>query len=67
MAADTSRSTGTWRKSSYSSTGGGQCVEIAVLSENVAMRDSRAPEGPALRFPAPEWRSFLTAAARDEL
>ncbi|MFE6691409.1 DUF397 domain-containing protein [Streptomyces sp. NPDC057743] len=52
----------TWRKSSYSNTDGGECVEV---SQNhpalVPVRDSKAPHGPALVFEAGAWDSFLTA------
>jgi hypothetical protein len=37
----------TWRKASYSSSNGGNCVEIAqVPSPGVAVRDSKEPGGP---------------------
>ncbi len=50
-----------WIKSSYSgSEGGGQCVEIAALPNgDRAVRDSKDPNGPVLRFTADEWRAFL--------
>ncbi len=55
----------TWIKSSYSGPTGGNCVEVAFLSDgNVAMRNSRHPEGPALVFTRPEWDAFL-GGARD--
>jgi hypothetical protein len=38
-----------WRKSSYSNGGGGgSCVEVATTLADV--RDSKNPNGPALRF-----------------
>jgi hypothetical protein len=41
----------TWRKSSYSSTNGGECVEIAENLPNVvAVRDSKNPGGPEVVF-----------------
>lgn len=47
MAVDLSRAL--WRKSSRSSTGGGQCVEVASnLPGIVAVRDSKNPDGGAL-------------------
>jgi hypothetical protein len=36
-----------WRKSSYSTGGGQNCVEVAVLPGAVAIRDSKDPHGPA--------------------
>lgn len=33
-----------WRKSSHSDSSGGDCVEVAPLSETIAMRDSKNPD-----------------------
>ena len=49
-----------WRKSSYSSANGGQCVEVAaILPGTVAVRDSREPAGPALAFTPHQWAAFI--------
>jgi Domain of unknown function (DUF397). len=40
----------TWRKSSYSSEDGGQCVELADLTATIGIRDSKNPYGPYLSF-----------------
>jgi hypothetical protein len=57
-----------WRKSSYSSSNGGQCVEVAELPVAVvAVRDSKDPEGSKLIFPAEEWRSFIAGVKAGEL
>jgi hypothetical protein len=54
----------TWRKSSYSGTNGGNCVEVARnLPGIVAVRDSKDPAGPALAFTPVDWHTF-TAALR---
>ncbi|MBL7498740.1 DUF397 domain-containing protein [Frankia sp. CNm7] len=54
----------TWRKSTYSG-GNGACVEVAALPDGGrAVRDSKDPDGPALRFTAAEWAAFL-AGIRD--
>jgi len=54
-----------WRKSTYSNATGGQCVEVADLDAGVrAVRDSKDPAGPALRFTPGEWAAF-TAGVRD--
>ncbi|QXJ23090.1 DUF397 domain-containing protein [Actinomadura graeca] len=37
-----------WRKSKYSSSNGGACVELADLGETVGIRDSKDPHGPKL-------------------
>ncbi|RKE20733.1 DUF397 domain-containing protein [Streptomyces sp. TLI_171] len=53
----------TWRKSSYSG-GNGACVEIAVPSAaSIAVRDSKDPQGPQLRFSNEAWAAFAAAAA----
>ena len=47
----------TWRKSRRSGPQGGNCVEVAV-------RNSRHRDGPALVFTAAEWAAFV-GGARD--
>jgi hypothetical protein len=48
-----------WRKSSHSSANGGACVEVASnLPGLVAVRDSKAPGGPALVFTTAQWQAF---------
>lgn len=61
----------TWRKSSYSNSSGGSCVKIAVLIDaagehDVAVRDSKDPNGPALTFTGREWRGFTAAIKAHE-
>ncbi|MFF3439608.1 DUF397 domain-containing protein [Streptosporangium sp. NPDC002721] len=49
-----------WRKSSRSSTNGGNCVEVASNLEGlVIIRDSKDPGGPVLLFAPSAWRNFL--------
>ena len=56
-----------WAKSSRSGTNG-NCVEVAFLSEDrVALRDSKDPEGPVLRFNRGEWLAFVDGVADGEL
>jgi Domain of unknown function (DUF397) len=55
----------TWTKSTRSGPTGGNCVEVAFLpGGDVAMRNSRHPDGPALVFTPAEWSAFL-GGARD--
>jgi hypothetical protein len=54
--------TATWRKSSHSGANG--CVEVLHGDDQVAVRDSKDPSGPVLRFTPREWRAFL-AGVRD--
>ncbi|PWS43868.1 DUF397 domain-containing protein [Streptomyces sp. ZEA17I] len=50
----------TWRKSSYSNSDGGDCVEVSDDFPGVIpVRDSKQPEGPALVFGAPAWVAFV--------
>ncbi|PSL56629.1 uncharacterized protein DUF397 [Saccharothrix carnea] len=51
-----------WRRSSRSNAGGAQCVEMACLDTGMAVRDSKAPTGPALVFPARAFRAFMGEA-----
>ena len=48
-----------WRTSSYSSSNGGQCVQVGTSPQIVAVRDSQDPAGPALIFTPGDWRVFL--------
>jgi hypothetical protein len=55
-----------WRKSSFSN-GQANCVEVAELSEGGrAVRDSKNPDGPALRFNMAEWSAFLAGVCNGE-
>ena len=56
-----------WVKSRRSGPTGGNCVEVAFLpGGEVAMRNSRHPDGPALVFTAAEWDAFLGGAAEGD-
>jgi hypothetical protein len=63
-----------WRKSTYSSSNGGDCVEVGMIvdhgsqgeallgqaSGDIAIRDTKAhEEGPVLRFAPQQWTAFL--------
>jgi hypothetical protein len=53
-----------WRKSSYSGSNGGDCVEVAAtLPDAIAVRDSKDPDGPKLIFTPAAWAAF-TATIR---
>lgn len=56
-----------WRKSRRSGPQGGNCVEVAHLTDGqVAVRNSRDPDGPALVFTSAEWDAFLGGAKDGE-
>ncbi|MEU8130778.1 DUF397 domain-containing protein [Micromonospora sp. NPDC049049] len=48
-----------WRKSSYSDNNGGACVEVAVVDEGIAVRDSKNPRESTLRFTRDAWMGFV--------
>jgi len=51
-----------WRTSTRSA-GNGACVEVAPTSPGIAVRDSKNPAGPALRFGATAWTDFIGAVS----
>jgi hypothetical protein len=56
-----------WRKSSYSGSNGGNCVEIADnLPAVVAVRDSKDPDGPVLAFALDDWQALTSAIKAGE-
>lgn len=56
-----------WRKSSYSSGNGGNCVEIASnLPGAVAVRDSKNVNGPELKFTSQAWTAFVAGIKRGQ-
>jgi uncharacterized protein DUF397 len=46
-----------WRTSSVCDLNG--CVEVALLDDQVAVRDAKDRGGPVLLFSAPEWEAFV--------
>ncbi|GAA1009000.1 DUF397 domain-containing protein [Streptomyces thermogriseus] len=59
-----------WFKSSYSSGGDGDCVEVAITrrepeaAEVVHVRDSKDRHGPRLTLSPTAWHRFVSYAAR---
>ncbi|MFF4952518.1 DUF397 domain-containing protein [Streptomyces chattanoogensis] len=60
MTIETRLGAAHWFKSSYSS-GGDNCIEVANLHalDQVAVRDSKDPDGPILAFSAPAFAAFV--------
>ena len=61
----TDNSSTTWIKASASS-GAGQCVEMRAREGAVDVRDSKHPDGPALKFTAAEFAAWLDGAKKGE-
>ncbi|MEU8265618.1 DUF397 domain-containing protein [Sphaerisporangium sp. NPDC049002] len=68
-----------WRKSTWTGDNGGNCVEVAELTdvvdgpghkaeypELIAVRDSKDPDGPKLFFTPAEWDAFLNGVKANE-
>ncbi len=57
----------TWRTSSYTGSGGGNCVEVGDKTGDgrVLVRDTKDRRGPVLAFNPQSWRNF-TAKIKDQ-
>ena len=60
-----------WRKSSFSGSNGGECVEwaptYAAQAGEVPVRDSKTPYGPTLAFSPTAWSAFVQAVKAGRL
>ncbi|GAA2122830.1 hypothetical protein GCM10009759_73550 [Kitasatospora saccharophila] len=54
-----------WRKSSYSNSDGGVCIEVDDAHPG-HVRDSKDPHGPRLEFTPTAWATFVTATTTGE-
>ncbi|WLW55373.1 DUF397 domain-containing protein [Streptomyces sp. YU58] len=54
-----------WFKSTYSSSGDGDCVEVALTPATVHVRDSKDREGARLAVSAVAWAEFMNAGHED--
>jgi hypothetical protein len=50
-----------WRKSSYSGTNGGSCVETADMDGRILVRDTTDHGGMVLTVSSTAWRQFIDA------
>ncbi|MFB7395401.1 DUF397 domain-containing protein [Streptomyces sp. NPDC056202] len=48
-----------WFKSSYSDSGGGECVEVATSPHAVHLRDSKQSDGPTFAVEPVAWSVFV--------
>jgi hypothetical protein len=49
-----------WRKSSFSTANGGQCVEVGNAAAGIVVRDTTDRAGAALAVSGAVWRALLT-------
>ncbi|MFG2561604.1 DUF397 domain-containing protein [Streptomyces sp. NPDC048496] len=54
----------TWFKSSYSGSEGDSCVEVAMGSEAIHVRDSKDQLSPELALSPAAWGDFVSYAAQ---
>jgi hypothetical protein len=47
-----------WRKATYSSGNGGNCIEVTTGNRGIVVRDSKDPDGPRLAFGLKTWHAF---------
>ncbi|MET9517623.1 DUF397 domain-containing protein [Streptomyces sp. NPDC002994] len=52
-----------WFKSSYSGTGGDNCIEVTTSPDAVHVRDSKDEQGPQLSLTPRSWTAFVTYVA----
>jgi hypothetical protein len=50
-----------WFKSSYSAGQGTECVEVALVRDGVAVRDSKDRRMPHLQFGAEAWVTYMAS------
>lgn len=48
-----------WRKSSYSGTNGGGCVEVALTARHAHVRDTKDRAGGTISVSLEHWASFV--------
>src|SRR5271156_1539033 len=53
-----------WRKASYSSNGGANCVEVGKVRHGVLVRDTKHRAGVVLRFTPGAWQRFADRVKR---
>jgi hypothetical protein len=56
-----------WRKSTFSGTNGGECVEVAPTASGVLIRHSKHLADGIIEFTSSEWDAFVAAAVNGNL
>ncbi|MFC7840448.1 DUF397 domain-containing protein [Streptomyces sp. NPDC057382] len=54
-----------WRRSTYSGSSGGECVEVAELRSVIAVRDSKNPGGGVLGLSPEAYAAFVAHVAAE--
>jgi hypothetical protein len=55
-----------WRKSSRSAANGA-CIEVAPINGQIAVRDSKNPDGDWLQYPRRSWQAFVVAVKNEHI
>ncbi|MFF5984642.1 DUF397 domain-containing protein [Streptomyces olindensis] len=55
-----------WRSSSYSTNNDQQCCEIAMVTGEIRVRDSKCPNRAVLTFTPDAWRTAMAWMSRPE-
>jgi hypothetical protein len=55
-----------WRKSSYSTGGGSNCVEVGSVRDTVVVRDSKQAAGSVLTIRPGAWQRFIASVKARE-
>jgi hypothetical protein len=56
----------TWRKSSFSGTNGGNCVEVAKTDEGILVRNSKRPDEGSIAFTRAELAAWIDGCKAGE-
>lgn len=56
-----------WRKSSYSGGNNGQCVEVALATHVVGIRDTKDRDGGTLSVAPTSWTGFIAKIKHGDL
>ena len=56
-----------WRKSSFSTGGNTDCVEVALGETGAAVRDSKDPRGMILRVSVGAWRRLVVTTRTGDM
>lgn len=55
-----------WRRASKCDNSSGNCVEVAMIGNATAVRDSKDADGPVLVYTRSEWATFVEGVKNNE-